>query len=253
MSFFIPFCCCFSCKKPDDHETEREPLLGSRQTEQNGPASARQTLSVAQNDGCKRRGKLMMRRVGVPDLDQRFLDVAETFNEQQHRFETTVHLLLNLQKRYACAHGGTLALTNILKKIRDEHDADYRISMRLKGYDFSLCVIQTSSEGTKDAEPLPYHLKRAIDEFKDISESAKAIIAKGTTLQELIGWLLRSKDHMDEQVKVAADTFQEQGRLSENLKENMNEVERAKELSMEYRQKAGELFIEAADIAGPHL
>ncbi|XP_072303214.1 uncharacterized protein [Eucyclogobius newberryi] len=245
----FPCCCCFSGKNPDN---ERQPLLGSGQSEQNGAASARQTLS-AQSDGHKRSGELVMRRVGVPDLDQRFSDVAETFNEQQHRFETTVHLLLNLQKRYACPQGGTLALSNILRKIRDEHEANYRISMMLKGYDFSLCVIHTSSDDENHAEPLPYHLRRAIDEFKDISEAAKAIIAKGTTLQELIGWLLRCKDHMAEQVKGAAITFQEQGRLSENLKENMNEIVRAKELSMEYRQKAGELFIEAADIAGPHL
>ncbi|KAJ0003263.1 hypothetical protein NQD34_008361 [Periophthalmus magnuspinnatus] len=242
----FPCCCCFSC---ENTENETQPLLGS--SEQNGAASARQTLS-AQSDGHKRSGKLVMRRVGVPDLDQRFSDVAETFNEQQHRSDTTAHLLLNLQKRYGCSPGGTLALTGILRKIREEHEAKYRISMKLKGYDFSLCVIQAKSD-ENDAEPLPYHLQRAIDEFKDISESAKVTIAKGTTLQELMGWLLRSKDHMAEQVKGAAATFQEQGRLSENLEENMKEVMRAKRLSMEYRQKAGELFIEAADIAGPHL
>ncbi|XP_020788524.1 uncharacterized protein si:ch73-345f18.3 [Boleophthalmus pectinirostris] len=244
----FPCCCCFSC---ENTENETQPLLGSRQSEQNGAASARQTLS-AHSDGHMKTGKLVMRRVGVPDLDQRFSDVAEAFNEQQHRFETTVHLLLSLQKRYRCSPGGPLALTGILRKIRDEHEANYRISMKLKGYDFSLCVVHANSE-ENDVGPLPYHLQMAIDEFKDISESAKATIAKGTTLQELIGWLLRSKDHMAEQVKGAAATFQEQGRLSENLKENVNEVVRAKQLSMEYRQKAGEIFVEAADIAGPHL
>lgn len=58
---------------------------------------------------------------------------------------------------------------------------------------------------------------------------------------------------MAEQVKGAAVTYQEQGRLVENLEGNIKEVVRAKELSMEYRQKAGKIFIEAADLAGPSL
>lgn len=123
--------------------------------------------------------------------------------------------------------------------------------MRLNGYDFSLCVVPVRT--VCENESVPYSLQRAIDGVQDISENAKATISKGTALQELVGWLLRSKDQMAAQVEGAAETFQEQGRLTENLKENMNEVLRAKQLSMEYRQKAGQLFIEAADIAGPHL
>lgn len=244
----FPCCFCFSCENANNDE--REPLLTSRRSEQNGATSVRQTLS-AEGETIQRTGKVMMRRVGVPDLDHRFSDVAETFNEQQHRFETTVHLLSNLQKRFSCSKCGTLSLSEVLKKIRDEHEASHMISMKLKGYDFSLSVIPVRSES--ENEPLPYPLLRAIEGVKDISDSAKATISKGTALQELVGWLLRSKDQMADQVKEVAENFQERGRLTENLKENMNEVVRAKELSMEYRQKAGQLFIEAADIAGPHL
>lgn len=115
----FPCCCCFYC---ENYNNETQPLLVPRPPEQNGAASARQTLS-AHSDGrtVQRSGKLMMRRVGVADLDQRFSDVAETFNEQQHRFETTVRLLCNLQKRYCCSQCGTLALSEVLRKIRDEH------------------------------------------------------------------------------------------------------------------------------------
>lgn len=243
----FPCCCCFS---HENSNNETQPLLTSRQSGQNGAASARQTLS-AHTDGHtgQRSGKLVMRRVGVADLDHRFSDVAETFNEQQHHFENTVHLLHKLQNRYSCCE--TLGLFDVLRKIRDEHEDNYRISLRLKGYDFYLCVVPVRSES--ENEPLPYPLQRAIDGVKDISDSAKATISKGTALQELVGWLIRSKDQMANQVRGAAETFQEQGRLTENLKENMNEMVRAKELSMEYRQKAGQLFIEAANIAGPHL
>lgn len=188
----------------------------------------------------------------MADLDQRFVDVAETFNEQQQRYETTMQLISSLQLRYSCTQCDTMAISEVLGKIRNEHEADYRISLKIKGYDFSLCAIPVGSESENDTEPLPSHLQVVKNEFKRISESAKATISKGTALQELTGWLLRSKDHMAEQVNVAAVTYQEQGRLAKNLKENMKEVVRAKELSMEYRQKAGELLIEAADIAGPH-
>lgn len=221
----------------------------------------------------------------MPELDQRFMDVADTFNEQQHRYETTVQLLSTLQQRYGCSQCGALALSEVLGKIRDEHGqsdntgptghmvahfsgwhpiilissfsitaAKYRISLKINGYDFSLCVVPVRSESENaEPEPLPPHLQIVKDEFKSVSQSAKATISKGTALQELIGWLLRSRDHMAEQVKGAAVTYQEQGRLVENLEGNIKEVVRAKELSMEYRQKAGKIFIEAADLAGPSL
>ncbi len=132
-------------------------------------------------------------------------------------------------------------------------EAKYRIFLKLKGYDISLSVVPVRSDGESEEEPLPPHLQLAQDEMKGISESAKSTNSKGTTLQELTGWLLRSREQMAEQVKKAADTYQEQGRLTENLEENMKEVRRAKELSLGYRQQAGEVFTEAAQIAGAHL
>lgn len=98
---------------------------------------------------------------------------------------------------------------------------------------------------------MPPHLKLAQDEIKVVSERAKATISKGATLQEMIGWLLRTQGPMAEQVRRDATTFQEQGRLGGNLGENMNEVRRAKEMSLEYRKQAGEVFTEVAQIAGP--
>ena len=132
-------------------------------------------------------------------------------------------------------------------------EAKYRVSLKIKGYDFSLSVVPVGSEGESEEEPLPPHLRLAQDELRGASETAKATISKGTTLQEMIGWLLRSRDQMAAQVNSAAPTYQEQGRLSENLKENMQEVRRAKELSLGYRQQAGEVLTEAAQIAGAYL
>lgn len=121
--------------------------------------------------------------------------------------------------------------------------------MKLNGYDFSLSVVPLSSAGDRTEEPLPPHLKLAQDEFKDASDSAKAIISKGTSTQEWIGWILRSTDQMAEQAKRAAATYQDQRRLSENLERNVKEVRRAKDLSKGYRQIVTEVLSEVAQIA----
>lgn len=120
----------------------------------------------------------------------------------------------------------------------------------MTGYDFSLNVVPVGSAEGRAEEPLPLHLKLAQSEFKNASESAKATISKGTSIQELIGWLLRSTDQMAEQVKGAAATYPEQRRLAGNLEKNVKEVRRAKDLSQGYRQTAAEVFSEVAQIAG---
>lgn len=62
-----------------------------------------------------------MRRVCVPDFDKRFLDMAETFNEQQECYEAMVGHIANLRQTYGCGHSDTLALSECLGKIRKEH------------------------------------------------------------------------------------------------------------------------------------
>lgn len=100
---------------------------------------------------------------------------------------------------------------------------------------------------------MPPHLQLVLGEFKLASESAKATLSKGTTLQEMIGWLLRSSDVIAEQVRGVAATYQEQGRLNENLEKNLKETRRAKELSLGYKQQAGDVLTEVAQITGANL
>ncbi|XP_077937858.1 uncharacterized protein LOC120825947 [Gasterosteus aculeatus] len=196
-------------------------------------------------------GRLVMRRLCVPELDQRFSDMAETFNDQHQRYEAMVRHIRNLRQSSGCNHDDTLSLAECLGTIRAEHETRYRVSLKMKGYDFTLSVVPVV-EGEEEPPPPP-HLQLAQSEMKSTSECAKATISKGTTLQELVGWLLRSKNEMAERVKEAAGTLQEQGRLNENLEKNLKEVRRAKELSLGYRQRAGEVLTEAAQIAGTCL
>ncbi|XP_042363077.1 uncharacterized protein si:ch73-345f18.3 [Plectropomus leopardus] len=247
----LRFLCCCCLSNENSAIEERQPLLHPQPSALNEAGSARQTrpaLSDAQT--VKRIGKLVMRRVCVPELDQRFSDMAETFNKQHECYEAMLRHISNLRQIYGCNNNDTLALSECVGRIRDEHELSYRISLKLKGYDFSLSLAPVVES---EEELLPPHLRLAQDEVKGISDSAKATISKGTTLQELIVWLLHSKNQMAEQVYTAAGTYQEQGRLHENLEENLKEVRRAKEMSLRYRQQAGDVLTEAAQIAGASL
>ncbi|XP_029023137.1 uncharacterized protein si:ch73-345f18.3 [Betta splendens] len=243
-------CCCFFT---EDSENERQPLLESKSSDANEAGSARQTLPSHKAQSVSRTGRLLMRRVCVPDLDKRFSDMAETFNEQQECYEAMVGHIDNLRHTYGCAHRDTLSFSECLGKIRNEHNASYRISLKMRGYDFYLSVVPVGLEDESEAKMLPPCLRTAQSELRGTCERAKATISKGTTLQELIGWLLRSRDQMSNRVNEATPSYQERGRLNENLEENMKEVRRAKDLSMKYRQQAGEVFVEAAQIAGNYL
>lgn len=232
---------------------QRQSLLQSRPsprtTEPLIPESARQ-IKPSHNDKrtLSRSGRLVLRRVGVPELDQRFSDTSETFNEQQERFDLMTQHIIKLRQTFGCNHDNSLSLTECVRRIREENEGRYRITLQIKGYDFSLSVVSVSSE-TKPEVSLPPRLRLAKEELKGVSQGAKATVAAGTKLQELTGWLLRSEERMVEQVKEAAPTYQEQCRLEENLKETMQEVRRAKELSLRYRKQAGEVLTEVSQIA----
>ncbi|XP_034456532.1 uncharacterized protein si:ch73-345f18.3 [Hippoglossus hippoglossus] len=246
-------CCC--CCVPGQHsgDDERQPLLQPSTSDPNEAGSARQIPPACSAQTVRRIGRLVMRRVGVPELDQRFSDVAETFNEQQQNYEAMARHISSLRQNCDCAHSDTLVFAECVGKIREEHHATYKVSLKMNGYDFSLSVVPMGLDSNREEEPLPPRLKLAQDELRGTSGSARATISRGTTLQELFAWLLRSRDQMAEQVKGAAPSYQEQGRLNENLEENMREVRRAKELSVGYRQRAGEVLTEAAQIAGANL
>ncbi|XP_062343065.1 uncharacterized protein si:ch73-345f18.3 isoform X2 [Osmerus eperlanus] len=249
----ILFCCC-PFLAPSENNNERQALLQPitteiRNQEDVKPESARQIRPAhCDTQTQSQSGRLALRRVCVPELDQRFSDAAEIFNEQQERFEVMTQHIIKLRQAFGCNHDNSLSLTECVKRIREENDR-YRITVQIKGYDFSLTVVPLSSE-TDPELSLPPRLRLAQEVLKGVSQGAKATVASGTKLQELTGWLLRSEDRLAEQVRQAAPTYQEQCRLEENLKETMQEVRRAKELSLGYRKQAGEVLSEAAQIAG---
>ncbi|CAL8294094.1 unnamed protein product [Merluccius merluccius] len=248
-------CCCFSGETDDD---ERQPLLQPpRPTDPSTTESARR-IRPSPPDAATRThgGRLEMRRVGLSELDQRFSDVAETFHEQREHHEAMARCVAHLRQCYGCNHDNTLLLSDCLKKIRVEHGTHYRIALQMKGYDFSLSAVplqESGEDGDNRPPPVPGRLQSAQDALRGVSQAAKMTVSVGTKLQELIGWLLRSEERLAEQVAKAAPTYQERQRLEENLQNNLRETRRGRQLSLEYKQSAGEVLNEAAQLAGVEL
>ncbi|XP_034017412.1 uncharacterized protein si:ch73-345f18.3 [Thalassophryne amazonica] len=243
-------CCCFS----SENSGEVQPLLQPKPSELSVGESARQTRP-ARSDAptVTRRGRLAMRRVGVSGLDQRFSDVAEVFNRQQEHYEAMLQHIAKLVQSYACTCDDTLTVAEVLGKIKEEHGAEYRISLQRKGCGFYLCAVPLRAELEIQEKQLPPRLLLAQEELKGAYENAKATMSEGTKINLLTGWLLSGDELMAEQVKGGAGSYQEQQRLDDNLKDNMKETRRAKEMSVLYKKRAGDVLSEAEQIAGTNL
>ncbi|KAJ7991621.1 hypothetical protein DPEC_G00285800 [Dallia pectoralis] len=242
----VLFCCCRGGVGTSEDPNERQPLLHPNLTESDKPESARKARPATR---VSRSGQLVQKRVGVNVLDQRFSDVADTFNQQHESYNVLKERITSLLCTFDCNHDSRLSLNECMRKIKKEYEDSYRVTMVIKGYDFSLSVVPLKSASEVE-EYLPPRLRLAQEELRSISHCAKAISAAGTKLQELIDWLLNMGEQMVEQVREVATTHQERCRLEENLAENIQEVRRARELSLGYRQQAGEVQNEAAQIAG---
>ncbi|XP_042601274.1 uncharacterized protein si:ch73-345f18.3 isoform X2 [Cyprinus carpio] len=224
--------CCFSSPDGDD---EREPLI---QSNNKTPAESARPPRPANNVD-QRSGSFTARCVGVSGLDERFTDVAETFNKQQEHYESMNNKLQTLASHYHCPINDSLS--ECLRKIKEKHELCH-ISLEVKGYDFSLMV-------RSEAE-IPSELKRTQENVNELSRAAKSVISVSTKLHKMIDSLLRDEDSMVSQIKDAESRHQEQRRLVDNLRENLREARRAKELSPKYREEAGNLLNEAALLSG---
>ncbi|KAL2080640.1 hypothetical protein ACEWY4_024433 [Coilia grayii] len=233
MSFMNALCCCFNSTENSNIQTnERQPLLHGQ------PQSARQSRTA--HETSHRSGRFIARHVGIPELDQRFEDVAEMFNLQQGHREAMVECLNTLRHRYHCSHGD--GLSECLKRIKEEHAGTHHISLHMKGYDFSLAVVPNSE--------VPAKLHSSQESIRALCQASKAIVAAATKLQEMIGWLTKAEEQLSNQVLQVAPAYQEQRRLEDNLRENLQQCHRARELSSAYREEAGKLLNEVALLSG---
>lgn len=84
----------------------------------------------------RRVGRLMVRRVDVPELDQRFAEVAECFNQQQEHYETMVRHVKNLRRSYGCARDDDLTFAECVKVVREEQREGQTFHFQAKQQNF---------------------------------------------------------------------------------------------------------------------
>ncbi|KAM9386047.1 uncharacterized protein KZ484_007605 [Pholidichthys leucotaenia] len=239
-----------SCPAPSRSEsTDDLPVQAGQSSEVNEIESVRQTRPAHKDAQTgKQIGRLMMRRLCVPVWDQRFTVIAEAFNEQQQSYDDMIKHIGNLQQSCNCTLDDPLAFSECLAKIRDEHASTFKMSLKMNGFDFSLCLEPVHSVDVSEGESLPQRLQKVQNEIKLTSESAKSTISKFNILQQLTEWLPDRQDQVLKEVKQAAENYQEQGRLKENLDENIKEVKRANKLSRKYKEEACKVQTEAGKI-----
>ncbi|XP_076866025.1 uncharacterized protein LOC143517422 isoform X2 [Brachyhypopomus gauderio] len=215
---------------------QRAPLFGESQA-----VSARQVhpSSRAVNHPV---GKIVARHVGVRDVDQCFADITETFNEQHERYQCMKDKLGTLMLRYVRAPDGSLS--ECLDKIKAEHDT-HRVQLQVKGCYFSLVVTP--------ADDVPDKLKLTQEDVVELSRTTTAVDSSYTKLQPMIDSYLKDREGLTARVGEAAQTHQERQRLQGNLRANLQEARRAKELSSRYREEARKLLSEAALLSGATL
>ncbi|KAJ8273928.1 hypothetical protein GJAV_G00107030 [Gymnothorax javanicus] len=229
MSFL--FRCCPSCfYSPDESaqsSEERQPLLPAESARLSRPVAAGVTL---------KKGRFVPKMVGVPELDQHFADISETFNQQQGHYEGMTEALRLLGECYGRPEGNSLS--QILQSIREKHNGA-QVSLQMQGYDLTLLVSGEGSAG----------LQQAQEHVSTLAQAAKAVVAAGPRLQSVIGWVLQGEEQMVTQVRMANPSFQEQLRVESNLRENVQAARWAGELSARYRHEAGALLTEAATVS----
>lgn len=115
------------------------------------------------------------------------------------------------------------------------------MQVRVEGYSFSLIV---------EENKLPEKLQQVQQQVGELSRSTKSVLARNTRLQEMIRSMLQSQAELEERIKTANPEYLDQVRLEGNLRENIQKISLAKELSEQYDEAARSVVREMAQLAG---
>lgn len=119
-----------------------------------------------------------------------------------------------------------------------------KVQVHVEGYSFSLVVKE---------EQVPDRLEQVQRQVGELSRSTKRVLARATTLREMICSVLQSQAELEERVKTANPAYLDQVRLGSNLRENIQKLSLAKELSEQYDEAARSVLREMAKLAGSVL
>lgn len=111
----------------------------------------------------------------------------------------------------------------------------------MEGYSFSLIVKE---------KKVPDKLKQVQQQVGKLSRSTQCVLARKTLLQEMICSVLQSQTQLEERIKTVNPEYLDQVRLEGNLRENIQKISLAKELSEQYNEAARNVLREMAQLAG---
>ncbi|PKU37375.1 hypothetical protein llap_12320 [Limosa lapponica baueri] len=183
-------------------------------------------------------GTLAMKLVNVRAVDALFSDIASAFNKQHEDHAAMTEAAQKLKGVSGCAP--TASLTACIGTLQQEHGAS-KVQVRMEGYSFSLIVKENK---------VPDKLKQVQQQVGELSRSTKRLLARKTRLQEMICSMLQSQTQLEEKIRTTNPVYLDQVRLEGNLRENLQKIRLAKELSEQYDEAARSVLREMAQLAG---
>ncbi|XP_043941084.1 uncharacterized protein LOC122813039 [Protopterus annectens] len=230
------FPCCCKCFTKTSADAERQPLSARTIGPYSKAAYGTDSLETARDTTVKK-GKVNAKLVGVPDIDHLFTDIGDTFNKQhQHCLEISEYIR-QVNESYKCPPNSSFSVC--LQKIKEKH-RDLEINVQMQGYSF---MLEVQPEGAHEK------LLHTQQQIKNLSLATKSVLAAGTTLQEMINYVLQKEEELTDRVKKMDLAYQDKVRVESNLKENLQEVRRTKQLSVQYRETANQVLAEMAQLA----
>ncbi|XP_027547558.1 uncharacterized protein LOC113971636 isoform X2 [Neopelma chrysocephalum] len=179
-----------------------------------------------------------MKVVNIQAIDTLFSDIATTFNRQHEAHSAMLRAAKRLREVCGCAP--TAALTACMDTLQQEHGA-HGVQVIREGFGFSLAV--------KEQE-VPEELRRVQQQLEALSRSTKGVLAWRTVLQEMTSSVLQGQAELEERIRAANPEYLDQVRLEGNLRENIQKIGLARELSEHYWESASCVLREMAQAAG---
>ncbi|XP_072259558.1 uncharacterized protein [Pyxicephalus adspersus] len=180
--------------------------------------------------------KLLLKKVDVGEYDEKFSEIADLYNRQvdNHDIMTrSVSELIHISN--------SKNLSSCIETLKTQYSS-YDPQIRMEGYNFSLT--------TQETENLPEALQESQELVKQLSRAIKLLISTQTKLGGMVFSVPQDKSEMENKIKEANTGYLDQIRLVDNLQENIQNIDKAKQLSKEYEEEATNVLKEIANIAG---
>ncbi|OCT60384.1 uncharacterized protein XB5729910.S isoform X1 [Xenopus laevis] len=208
-------------------------------SEEESTPFARETRSQKAIKTFNKGDKLVMKHVNVPSIDNQFAEIGNLYNDQVEHHETMTHCISDLAN---ISHSST-DLVTCIQRLQEKY-YDYDLKVLMEGYNFSL-LVKTENE-------VPEDLNQAQEIIKKLSRASKLLISNQTRLGQMMFTVLQLQNKVDMKSSIteANTVYLDQVRLNENLEENLQKTDKARQLSKEYEEEANKVIRELAKISG---